>query len=60
MNETASIHVFDTSAWLTLIEDEAGADVVQDLLEKARAGKVVVLVSFMSFYGGILYHLAGA
>lgn len=42
-------YVLDTSAWLTLIEDEAGADQVQELLEKARAGEAVVLVSFMSF-----------
>ena len=49
MRETASSYVFDTSAWLTLIEDEAGADVVQSLLEKARAGEVIALVSFMSF-----------
>ena len=39
----------DTSAWLTLIEDEAGADSVEELIEKARAGEIVVLISFMSF-----------
>ena len=49
MRETISSYVFDTSAWLTLIEDEAGSDIVQDLLEKARAGKVIAFVSFMSF-----------
>jgi predicted nucleic acid-binding protein len=49
MRETAGIYVLDTSAWLTLIEDEAGADTVQALLEKADAGEVNVLVSFMSF-----------
>lgn len=49
MRETISSYVFDTSAWLTLIEDEAGADIVQGLLEKARAGEMIVLVSFMSF-----------
>ena len=41
--------VLDTSAWLTLIEDEAGADSVEELIEKARAGEIVVLISFMSF-----------
>ena len=49
MRETTSSYVFDTSAWLTLIEDEAGSDIVQGLLEKARAGKVIAFVSFMSF-----------
>jgi ribonuclease VapC len=49
MSETIDIYVLDTSAWLTLIEDEAGADRVQALLEQARAGEIVVLVSFMSF-----------
>lgn len=49
MREATNSYVFDTSAWLTLIEDEAGADIVQGLLEKARAGEVIVLVSFMSF-----------
>ena len=49
MSEAIDVYVLDTSAWLTLIEDEAGADIVQELWEKARAGEVVVLVSFMSF-----------
>lgn len=49
MREVVSIYVFDTSAWLTLIGDEAGADTVQELLEKVRAGEVIVLASFMSF-----------
>jgi predicted nucleic acid-binding protein len=49
MNKATNVYVLDTSAWLTLIEDEAGVDTVQDLLEKARASEVVVLVSFMSF-----------
>lgn len=49
MNKAASAYVLDTSAWLTLIEDEAGADAVQDILEKAQAGETIVLVSSMSF-----------
>lgn len=49
MNEAAYIYVLDTSAWFTLIEDEEGAGTVQSILEKARTGDVVVLVSFMSF-----------
>ncbi|HLC15261.1 MAG TPA: type II toxin-antitoxin system VapC family toxin [Thermodesulfovibrionia bacterium] len=43
------VYVFDTSAWLTLIEDEAGADVVENLLESAGSGGTEILVSFMSF-----------
>jgi predicted nucleic acid-binding protein len=43
------IYVFDTSAWLTLIEDEDGADTVHDLLNKAKMGDAVIFASFMSF-----------
>jgi ribonuclease VapC len=32
-----------------LIEDEAGADSVEELIEKARTGEIIVLISFMSF-----------
>ncbi len=49
MSEALDIYVLDTSAWLTLIEDESGAERIEELLEKARAGEIVVLVSFMSF-----------
>jgi len=49
MNENNTTYDLDTSAWLTLIEDEAGADVVQDLLESVNSGNVEILVSFMSF-----------
>jgi ribonuclease VapC len=49
MSEAIDIYVLDTSAWFTLIEDEAGADRVQELLERARTGDIVVLVSFMSY-----------
>jgi len=49
MSETPELYVLDTSALLTLIEDEPGADVVQDVLQRSREGKVAVLVSFMSF-----------
>jgi uncharacterized protein with PIN domain len=58
MSEAIEIYVLDTSAWLTLIEDEAGADSVEELIEKARAGEIVVLISFM-IYGSVLYHHAG-
>lgn len=49
MSQTPDRYVFDTSAWLTLIEDEAGADRVQELLEQASRGECVIYVSFMSF-----------
>lgn len=39
----------DTSAWLTLIEEEPGADVVADLLERAVRGDAVVLSSFVAY-----------
>ena len=49
MKETIDVYVLDTSAWLAFIENEAGADIVFNLLDKARAGKIVILVSFMTF-----------
>ncbi len=49
MKETIDVYVLDTSAWLAFIENEAGADVVFDLLDKAKAGKIVIFVSFMTF-----------
>ena len=49
MNDAKRIYVFDTSAWFALIEDEAGADVVQSILESTRSGDVDIFVSFMSF-----------
>jgi len=49
MSAARDIYVLDTSVWLTLIEDETGADSVEELIAKARAGEIVVLVSFMSF-----------
>jgi len=48
-NETETIYVFDTSAWLALIEDEAGAETVQKVLERAASDNAKILVSFMSF-----------
>ena len=49
MSEAIDHYVLDTSAWLTLIEDEPGADLVQEILEKAKTGEVIILASFMSF-----------
>lgn len=49
MKKNSNSYVLDTSAWLTLIEDEAGADIVESLLDKANQGIIEIVVSFMSF-----------
>ncbi len=41
-------YVLDTSALLTLRDDEEGADLVADLLYKAQRGKIVCNVCFIS------------
>ncbi len=42
-------YVLDTSAWMTLIEDEEGAETVDKLLRQADSGSAVVLASFLSY-----------
>ena len=49
MSQAPPRYVLDTSALLTLIEDEAGADQIQTLLEQAKRGEVSLLVSFISY-----------
>jgi len=49
MNRVMTTYVLDTSAWLTFIEDEAGVEIVQKVLEEADAGESEVFTSFMSF-----------
>ena len=49
MNASDTVYVIDTSAWLALIEDEEGADLVQNVLEGAGSGNGQIFVSFMSF-----------
>ena len=49
MSQAPPLHVLDTSALFTLIEDEAGVEQVLELLEKAKRGEVILLISFMSF-----------
>jgi predicted nucleic acid-binding protein len=49
MNQPPPCYVLDTSALLTLIEDAAGAETVQVLLEQATRGEVSLFVSFISF-----------
>lgn len=41
-------YVFDTSAILTLRDNESGAEQVADLLYRAERGKAKVLISFIS------------
>ncbi len=41
--------VLDTSAWLTLIEDEDGAETVEGLIRQAEIGTAIVMSSFMSY-----------
>jgi len=49
MNSTPPAYVLDTSAWFTLLEDEAGSDAVEEILERARANETIVFVSFITF-----------
>jgi len=42
-------YVLDSTAFLTMFEDEEGADTVQDLLERANRGEIFVFVSFVTF-----------
>jgi len=49
MKEAIATYVLDTSALLAFIEEEQGADIVQDLLERAGAEEITIFVSFMSF-----------
>jgi len=49
MNESTTAYVLDTSAWLTLIEDEPGSDIVQNLIEEAQTGQILLFTSFISY-----------
>jgi predicted nucleic acid-binding protein len=42
-------YVLDSSAFLTLFEDEKGAETVQELLERAKKEEVVIFVCFATF-----------
>ncbi len=42
-------YVLDSSAFFTLFEDEKGAETVQELLEWAKKGEVVIFVCFATF-----------
>jgi len=42
-------YVLDSTAFLTMFEDEAGADTVQDLLDRANKSEILAFVSFVTF-----------
>jgi len=42
-------YVLDSTAFLTMFEDEAGADTVQDMLDRANKNEILVFVSFVTF-----------
>ena len=42
-------YILDSSAFLTLFEDEDGAETVQKLLERAKKGGIIVFTLFVSF-----------
>ena len=46
---TLERYVLDTSAFLTLIEDEDGADTVEMLLHRAKRGEITIFASFVTF-----------
>jgi predicted nucleic acid-binding protein len=48
-NGESENYVLDSTAFLTLFEDEPGAETVQKLLESAKKGEIVIFTSFVSF-----------
>ena len=42
-------YVLDSSAFFTLFEDEKGAEIVQELLERAKKEEVAIFVCFATF-----------
>ena len=42
-------YILDSSAFLTLFEDEKGAEIVQELLERAKKEEVAIFVYFATF-----------
>ena len=52
MDETGQVplrYVLDTSALLAYIEDEEGADTVEELFERAERNQAILFVSFVTF-----------
>lgn len=48
-SKNGRLYVLDTSAVLTLREDEEGADKVESLLRQAEAGNLEIYASFMTY-----------
>jgi len=48
MNKDNKIYILDTSALFTYLEDEEGADYIENFLEKAENGEAVIHISFIS------------
>ena len=42
-------YLLDSSAFFALFEDEDGAETVQELLEKAQKGDIIIFSSFVSY-----------
>ncbi len=42
-------YVLDSTAFLAMLEDEPGAEIVQNLLERAKKEEIVIFASFVSF-----------
>ena len=53
-------YVLDSSAFLTLFEDEEGAETVQELLERAKKEEVAIFVCFATFVEVFLHHISRA
>jgi uncharacterized protein len=49
MIRTTPIYVLDTSAVMAFIEEEDGADIVEELIEQAKFENVTIILSFMTF-----------
>ncbi len=48
MNKDNKIYILDTSALFTYLEDEEGADYIDNILEMAENGEIVIYISFIS------------
>ena len=49
MKKAIPVYILDTSAIIALIEDENGADTIEELLDQADSEDTSILVSFMTF-----------
>ena len=49
MRKVTPVYVLDTSAVMAFIEEENGADIIEELLEQAKLGNAIIILSFMTF-----------